>query len=66
MHDGIEVVEAAALEGQFGQTGAVETAIGGDDFRTKGADNLTIDGLAGLHHLAAERVGLNDVGAELA
>jgi hypothetical protein len=37
MDDGVEVVEAAVLEGEFGEAGAVEAAIGANDFRAEGA-----------------------------
>ena len=64
MDDGVEVVEAATLEGELSETGAVDSAVWAHDFGAECADDLGVDGLAGFHHLAAKRVGFNDVGAE--
>jgi hypothetical protein len=66
VNDGVEVVEATPLEGEFSKAGAVETSIWGDDIGAEGADDLGVDEVAGLHHLAAEGVGFNDVRAEFA
>src|SRR5208337_4329584 len=64
VNDGVEVVEAAALEGEFGEADAIEAAIGAYDFRAECADDLGVDKVAGFHHFAAEGVGFNNVRAQ--
>ncbi len=68
--DGVEFVEivlaAFAGEGEPGERGAVELAVGGDDCGSEAVDDGVVNGLARLHELATERVGLDDVSAERA
>jgi hypothetical protein len=66
MNDCIQVIKAAALKSELGQTGAVEMSIGVYDIGTEGADDLLIDEVAGFHHFTAEGIGFNDVCAEIA
>jgi len=61
VNDGVELIEASALEGQFGDARAVEGAVGRDDFRAEPAHDLVVDLMAGLHQRAAQLVGLNDL-----
>jgi hypothetical protein len=66
MDDGVEFLQAAALEGKIGEVEAVEAAVRGNDFRTEDTDDLGKDGLAGLHEGAAQLVGFDDLSAEFA
>jgi len=66
MDNRIEVVEPATLKGQLSEMSAVQAAIRGNHVRTEGADNFGVDRLARLHHLAAQLIGFDDVGAQFA
>ena len=63
--DAVELVEAAVREGFHGERGAVELAVGTDDRRAEGLDDGGVDRFAGAHHVAAERIGLEDGDAGL-
>jgi hypothetical protein len=66
MNDGVQVLQAAFFESDFGKSGAVEAAIGGEYLRAELRDDLIEDLVAGFHEVAAQRVGFDDYGAESA
>src|ERR1035438_3869752 len=65
MHDRVQLIHSTALESQFGQAGPLQTAVGGEDGRAENAHNFIKNRLARLHHGATQRIGLDDLGAQL-
>ena len=67
MHDGVELLNPGGLtvggEGQGGQLGALDAAIGAEDFTSKAGDHLLEEHLAGLHQLMGDQVGAQHVGS---
>ena len=66
MRDGLEFVEAAAAAGgrvteDDGRQGTtVDRAVAGDDVGAEVGDDRIVGGTAGLEHLAADRVDIDD------
>ncbi len=66
MNDGVQVLQAVLFEGDFGESRAVQAAIGGEHLRAEVRDDLIEDVMSGFHEVAAKSVGLDNDGAEIA
>jgi len=64
MDDGVQLVDALALKCKFRKASPIKPAIGLNDFRAERRDDFRVDGLAGFHEHATERVGFDDVSAQ--
>ncbi len=66
MDDGVQIVEPVFFECQLCETGAIQAAIRADYLGPEDANDLVIDGVAGLHHVPAQFISLDHVRSQFA